>query len=225
MWSNSVHGLRYSGLSIATAVLESIVRSGGEPVPMFQLTAMDDAERYAGLDGIVLPGGADVAPQRFGAAPDRHTGVADYAGQDDADAKAIRAAIELDIPALLICRGMQLFNVECGGTLVLHSPTEPINHVGSVHPVRPEAGSLLADVWDGETREVSSYHHQSVDRLGAGLRIVGMAPDGTVEALELPGKRILAVQWHPEDRAATDSADSALFDWIVAEACKGVRVG
>lgn len=223
MWSNQVHGLRFDALAVASAVLEGIVRAGGEPVPMFALTAMDENERYGFLDGLVLPGGADIDPARYGRTADEHTSPADYPVQDDADAGAIRACLERNIPALLICRGMQLLNTEFGGTLHLHAPSEPINHVGSIHPVTPEPGSLLADVWDGGIRQVSSYHHQTVDEVGAGLTVTGHAPDGTVESLEIPGKPLLAVQWHPEDRAATDPTDAQLFEWIVDQARQRVN--
>lgn len=225
MWSNSVHGLRFHGLAVATAVLESIVRAGGEPIPMFPLTALDDDERYATLDGIVLPGGADIDPTRYGAAPDELTALTDHPGQDEADLQVIRNCIERRIPALFICRGMQLLNVECGGTLTQHASTDPIDHVGSIHPVTATEGSLLAQAWGDTERDVSSYHHQTVEVVGAGLRTTATAPDGAVEALEIEGLPILAVQWHPEDRSATEHTDAALFEWLVAQARDEVCIG
>jgi putative glutamine amidotransferase len=225
MWSGSVHGLRFHGLAVATAVLESIVRAGGEPIPMFPRTVLDDDERYGSLDGIVLPGGADIDPARYGAEPDELTALTDHPGQDEADAAVVRNCIERRIPALLICRGMQLLNVECGGTLSQHAATDPIDHVGSIHAVTAAHGSLLAQAWGATERTVSSYHHQTVAEIGAGLRVTATAPDGVVEALEAEGLPILAVQWHPEDRSATEQADAALFEWLVARTREEVRVG
>lgn len=225
MWSNSVHGLRFDGLAVATGVLQAIVEAGGEPVPLFPLSRMEMAERLGVMDGIVIPGGADVNPARYGAEADERTGVTDYPGQDDADAQVIHACLQLDLPALMICRGMQLLNVEFGGSLQLHVPSEPLEHVGSIHQVAASPGSLLEAAWGAGEQDVSSYHHQAVDRVGEGLQVTGRAPDGTIEALEVPGKRILAVQWHPEDRAGHHAGDRAMFDWVVSEARVGVPVG
>ncbi|WPR64453.1 gamma-glutamyl-gamma-aminobutyrate hydrolase family protein [Glutamicibacter protophormiae] len=225
MWSNSVHGLRYDGLAVATGVLQAIVDAGGEPVPLFPHSPMELDERLEILDGIVVPGGADVNPNRYGAQHDERTGITDHPGQDDADARIIRACLERDLPTLLICRGMQLLNVELGGTLHAHLPTEPLDHVGSIHRVIAAEGSALRGAWGAAEQDVSSYHHQAVDRVGDGLVVTGRSEDGTIEALEVPGRRILAVQWHPEDRAAHHAGDRAMFDWIVAEARAEVPVG
>lgn len=220
MWSASAHGLRFSASVVANAVLAAIVRAGGAPVMLFPDAPFD----YARIDGIVLPGGSDIAPARYGQRPagDRVV-VTDFGGQDDADARAIAAAESLGVPALLICRGMQLWNVERGGTLHQHwegdgAHAQRTGHLGEVHRVAVEPGSALAGIVGGEPVEVSSYHHQAVDRVGDGLRVVARALDGCVEALEDPAADIVAVQWHPEDRAADVATDQALFDWLVARA-------
>lgn len=215
MWSNSVHGLRFDGLAAAVEVLHSIVRAGGEPVILFPGSETDPHERYEMLDGVVVPGGADVDPARYGATPDETTKVTDHPGQDEADLTVIRGCIERKIPLLLICRGMQLLNVDRGGTMIQHVPTEPINHLDSIHTVDVAQGSHLAEALHGENPMVSSYHHQGVGTVGEDLVVVGQAEDQVIEALELPGVPMVAVQWHPEDRARTCASDHALFQWVV----------
>ncbi|MGO1545026.1 MAG: gamma-glutamyl-gamma-aminobutyrate hydrolase family protein [Gulosibacter sp.] len=222
MSSAKITGLRYSGSVVANAVLEAIARAGGEPVIISPVVGSDI---WGQLDGIVLPGGSDINPARYGEEADESYAGTDFAGQDDADSRAIAAAEELGLPTLLICRGMQLWNVERGGTMIQHWPSEPQQHVDTIHEVDVEADSRLAqalapvqDGAGGGAVSVSSYHHQAVGRLGRGLRVVARGPDDCVEALEDPEHNIVAVQWHPEDRAATLPVDQALFDWVVREA-------
>lgn len=216
MSSGQVRGLRHSGSVVADAVLRSIAAAGGEPVIV---PPVIDSGLYSRVDGIVLPGGSDIDPKRYGQAPDEFYAGTDLAGQDDADAAAIAAAENLGIPALLICRGLQLWNVERGGTLFQHWPTSDVDHVGQVHPVSVEARSLLAEaLGTTENVDVSSYHHQAIDELGRGLRATSRGFDGCVEAVEDEEHTILAVQWHPEDRAETDAVDAALFKWIITRA-------
>lgn len=218
MWSGSVQGLRFDGIAVAVEVLRSIIRAGGEPVILFPGDDHADQSRYALLDGIVLPGGADVAPELYGEVPADTTQVAHYGGQDAAEMAVIRDCIELHIPLLAICRGQQLLNVACQGTLTQHLNTAEIDHVNSLHTVNLTDGSRIAAALGTVTPKVSSYHHQGVAKLGRGLRIVGRAEDGVIEAIEHESAPIIAVQWHPEDNAATLASDQALFDWVVREA-------
>ncbi len=131
----------------------------------------------------------------------------------------LAAATSLGLPVLAICRGFQLLNVEHGGTLTQDLPAHSVHRNGT-HEVELAAGSRLVDVLGPLPLAVSSYHHQAVRHVGAGLRVVGTAPDGVVEALEPadPGIELIAVQWHPEDSAAEDPRQQALFDWLVARA-------
>lgn len=221
MWSKHANGLRFSASVVANAVLAAIVRAGGSPVTIYPDAPFD----YSRVDGIVLPGGSDIAPSRYGQQPmGDEVKVTDFEGQDDADARAIAAAEQLGLPTLLICRGMQLWNVERGGTMHQHwesdsAVAQRTGHVGEVHDVAVEPDSALAQVFGGAaTVDVSSYHHQAVDRVGEGLRVVARAHDGCVEALEDPDARIVAVQWHPEDRADSVETDQVLFDWVVEQA-------
>ncbi|MBB5750580.1 gamma-glutamyl-gamma-aminobutyrate hydrolase family protein [Micrococcus sp. TA1] len=216
MWSDQIRGLRFSGSVVANAVLEAIVRAGGEPVLVFPGRAFS---RWDLIDGLVLPGGSDIQPGRYGQPAAEGLTLTDFRGQDDADARAIAWAEQSGVPSLLICRGMQLWNVERGGTLVQHWPAEALQHTGTVHDIVADPASRLGTALGGASGvDVSSYHHQAVDRIGDGLEVVARAPDGCVEALEDRSLEIVAVQWHPEDRAQTVHTDQALFDWVVEAA-------
>ena len=217
MWSNQIHGLRFDGSAVAAAVLRSVVRAGGEPLSLFAEGPSPATERLEGLDGLLVPGGYDVDPARYGEEPLDTTVVADSAAQDQFEADMLAAAIELGIPVLAICRGFQLLNVERGGSLIQDLPADS-PHRNSVHEVRVEPGSALASVLGASALPVSSYHHQAVDRVGEGLRVVGRAPDGVVEALEHESAELIAVQWHPEDTSEEDSLQQSLFDWLVLRA-------
>ncbi|MFC8494201.1 MULTISPECIES: gamma-glutamyl-gamma-aminobutyrate hydrolase family protein [unclassified Streptomyces] len=152
----------------------------------------------ARLDGLVVAGGADVEPVRYGAEPDPRTGPP-ARERDSWELALIDAALASGTPLLGICRGMQLLNVALGGTLVQHldGHVEAVGVIGR-HKVEPVPGTRYASLVP-ETAEVPTYHHQAVDRLGAGLAVSARAEDGTVEAVEAAGPVwALGVQWHPE---------------------------
>ncbi|MFE6621037.1 gamma-glutamyl-gamma-aminobutyrate hydrolase family protein [Streptomyces sp. NPDC057740] len=156
------------------------------------------AAAVARLDGLVVAGGPDVEPVRYGAEREPRTGPPARA-RDAWELALIDAALTAGVPLLGICRGMQLLNVALGGTLVQHidGHAEVVGAFGT-HAVKPVPGSLYAGVVPEETL-VPTYHHQAVDRLGEGLVPSAYADDGTVEAVELDsGGWVLGVQWHPE---------------------------
>lgn len=218
MWSAGIKGLRFAGVAVAVEVLRSIDRAGGEPVILFPASTDGAAGQVRRVDAVVIPGGSDVDPALYGQEPHSEYGPTDYEGQDAFELGIISACLEQGVPLLAICRGMQLLNVGRGGSLAQHLEPGEVQHKGEVHPVRIEAGSLLADVVGTLGADASSYHHQAVDALGAGLRVTARAADGVPEALELPGADVLAVQWHPEDLAARSASDHALFEWVVERA-------
>jgi putative glutamine amidotransferase len=176
-------------------------------VPDPALTANPD-EALDLVDALMLAGGADVDPASYGAACHPLTTDPDPL-RDAFEVALVRRALERDLPLLGICRGMQVLNVACGGTLHQDLPEllahddhrrVPGSFDGADHDVRLLAGSLAARAAGEEHHATKSHHHQGVDRVGDGLQVTGWADgDELVEAIELPGRRFaLGVQWHPE---------------------------
>jgi putative glutamine amidotransferase len=176
---------------------------------------IEEPDEALGLvDGLMLAGGADIDPSSYGQPAHANT-VETVPERDAFELVLTRAAIARDMPLLGICRGMQLLNVACGGTLHQHLP-DLYGHgehrrvlgsfEGSEHDVRLREGSLAADAAGEIVHSSCSHHHQGVDRLGDGLVVSGVsALDDLVEAIEMPARRfVLGVQWHPEaDEAST----------------------
>jgi putative glutamine amidotransferase len=185
--------------------VDAIVRAGGLPVVLPVIDPDDVPELMRFLHGIVLTGGGDVEPSRYGHAPASENWGVDPA-RDDFEEAILRHALERDLPVLATCRGMQLVNVAMGGTLVQHIPAvsdqlhsqEPHWREG-IHRVKIEPDSHLAEALGATELDVNSLHHQAVLEPAPGMRAVAWADDDTVEAIELPGNRhLVAVQWHPE---------------------------
>jgi putative glutamine amidotransferase len=205
--------------------VDAVRRAGGR---IALLTTPDGAEAKEVLDpfdGLLLLGGGDVEPHRYGA-PEHPTLYGLEPDRDDLELRLAREADARGMPTLAICRGFQVANVAFGGTLVPHLPdvegTEPHGTPGGgtpvLHDVDVEAGSRLADVTGARTLSCASHHHQAVDRLGDGLLVTGRTSDGVVEAFERPGGWFVGVQWHPEDTAAEDPAQQRIFDALVRSA-------
>lgn len=214
--------LRFSATVVAEAICEAVWAAGGEPLTLHgpaEDAAAEILSRLADFDGVLIPGGADVEPARYGAIPDPRTHDT-VSFQDDFDFAVTHAVLEAGIPALAVCRGMQVLNVAAGGTLVQHVEESTTAHRNAVHPVSVHAGSRLHAIVGAETIEVSSYHHQALGRLGVDLVVTAVADDGVIEAVEHRHADIVAVQWHPEDRHATSATDAALFADLVDRARK-----
>ncbi len=185
--------------------VESVERAGGLPVVL----PVIDPEAVPGLvravDALLLTGGGDVQPARYGAKPIDETRGVDPA-RDDFEIRLLEVAMECDLPLLATCRGMQLLNVALGGSLIQHVPDATgQNHDRvdvwrePVHRVKVEPDSHLAEALGRTEVEVNSIHHQAVDEPAPGTRAVAWADDGTVEAIELEGSpHVVSVQWHPE---------------------------
>ncbi|GAA1401302.1 gamma-glutamyl-gamma-aminobutyrate hydrolase family protein [Kitasatospora putterlickiae] len=225
-FSATTSALRYAAEVNARALIESVWRAGGEPATIHPYApggTADPAEVAARLDrfdGVLLPGGGDLAPHRYGHA-DAHESVYDVDdAQDGFDLEVARRALRTGLPLLAICRGLQVVNVALGGTLHQDMGGADREHRHLVHPVSVRPGSTVAVALGAERVEASCYHHQRVDRPGAGAEVTAEAADGTPEALELPGAAgwFAAVQWHPEDTADRDPANQGLFDALVRAA-------
>ncbi|MGK2854513.1 MAG: gamma-glutamyl-gamma-aminobutyrate hydrolase family protein [Microbacteriaceae bacterium] len=212
--------LRFSATLAAEAICEAVWAAGGEPVILHGPAADPTSElpsRLSSFDGVLLPGGADLEPCRYGADPATETKDT-VAFQDDFDLGITTALIDTAIPMLAICRGMQVLNVALGGTLVQHL-TDSVHH-SSIHAVQIDTGTRLHTIVGADTIDVSSYHHQAIDRLGHDLTVTATSADGVIEAVEHRRADIVAVQWHPEDRHTVSPTDAALFADLVDRARK-----
>ena len=194
----------------------SVAAAGGLPVELNRDADVPDL--ISRLDALVLTGGADIDPDRYGATPSPDLGSTEP-DRDGWELALFAAARAARVPVLGICRGLQLVNVACGGTLVQHVGLDDgVGHPHfdddrwmRVHKVSIEPGSRAAAIYGSEVA-VNSLHHQIVDRIGDGLTATAWADDGAVETLELPGHDVLAVQWHPEMlRPGPDPS----FSWLI----------
>ena len=208
--------LRALGIDVyVTDYAQAISDAGGLPV---HLPLHVDPLDYAGrLDGLLLVGGADVDPARYGAEPETDIYPPEPA-RDRVELGFIDVAIEDRLPVLGICRGLQLLNVWAGGTLHQHVPEHARYDVAPadrVDELTVEAGTRLHEMY-GPTHVVNSLHHQTVDRVAEGWIVTARSADGMVEAMEWPGHDVIGVQWHPEllPGASTDP----LFAWFVERA-------
>ena len=217
--------------TIAHCFTEGIVAAGGMPVvlPLTEDESVID-EAVALCDGFALPGGQDVDPARWGV--EGYDPALLCPERDRFEFALVERVLAADKPLFTTCRGTQLLNVACGGTLCMDVPSLGApegmvqwRHTGILttpaHPVDVEPGSLLSRCVGGAKQiQVNSAHHCCVDRLGEGVRLVGRATDGVPEAIELPGKRFcLGVQWHPEYTWPVLGSDRDLWRAFV-DACR-----
>lgn len=196
---------------------ERALREAGiEPVRI----SLDTPPPVESLDGLVLAGGTDINPARYGQQAAPETDQPDDQ-RDEVETRLLEGALAQGIPVLAICRGMQLFNVVHGGTLIQHLPAGGAHQVKQpdavAHTVHVARGTRLAAILGEGEHGVNSRHHQAVDRPGHGLIVSAIAPDGVIEALEKSGDSFaVAVEWHPEDRIFASAGDRRLFEAFAA---------
>jgi putative glutamine amidotransferase len=186
---------------------------------------VEPEEVLAPFDGLLLAGGGDIEPARYGAA-DHPAQYGTDPDRDELELALARAAVRSGTPTLGICRGVQLLNVAFGGTLVQHLP-DGDGHVQhrdeakqALHGLRIEPGSRLAQAVGQVEAEGLSHHHQALDRLGDGFRPVAWAPDGLVEGIERDQGWTVGVLWHPESTAQRDPAQRRLLGAFVEVASR-----
>lgn len=233
-FSASASALRHRAEVAARALVESVYAAGGEPLlvhphaPDGVVAEAEVRERLAFADGVLLPGGGDLAGRWSGQG--EHETLYDVDEEQDAfDLAVARVCLQDGVPLLAVCRGLQVVAVALGGRLVQDmtelaaSADSPgpaaADHRHRVHTVTVDPGSSLAQVVP-PSLEVSCYHHQCVGRPGEGMVVAARAEDGTPEAFTIPTARgwFLGVQWHPEDTAATDPVQAAVFAAFVRAA-------
>jgi putative glutamine amidotransferase len=225
----SRHPVAYAGVKF----LDAVHRAGGEPLVVAPRELDDDdAKRLLGhADGLLLIGGPDVNADLYGAKLGQH----DYPApkiEDRFEIQLIRTAVELRVPTVAVCRGIQVVNVALGGTLQQHItgregllahsspgfPKPPAGTIGPINEMTIEPTSRLARILDATTVYGACSHHQALGRIADGLRPVGTSADGLVEAVEHEDAPLVAVQWHPEDTAAKDPQQQRIFDVLVERA-------
>jgi putative glutamine amidotransferase len=197
--------------------LRTLDAAGAIPVVLPPVATDHLAPLLERLDGLCLSGGPDLDPAAYGA-PDRHVELGPTEPSLDAfELSLVKQGLQRGLPILAVCRGSQALNVACGGTLHQHIPghrqSEPAT--ATTHQVEIEPRSRLHRMVRTRALDVNSFHHQAVDEVGEGLRVVARAPDGTIEALEGAGFTV-GVQWHAE----TLAAHLPLFEALVTAASR-----
>jgi putative glutamine amidotransferase len=218
---------------VNASYLNAVQQAGGAPIPLApQLTPAARAEILRRVQGVLLTGGGDVDPARFGETPHPTTAEVSPA-RDTLEIELTRWALAQHVPLLAVCRGLQVLNVALGGSLYQDIPSEPgspLDHSQAglqgrarhipTHHVKVRDGSRLAGILGALEVDVNSFHHQAIKRLGGRLADVAWAPDSIIEGVELtePDQFVVGVQWHPEELVGSDRAALNLFAALVQRA-------
>jgi putative glutamine amidotransferase len=217
------------GYGVPKLYLDALRRAGARTAILSPGEEGTPEEILDPFDGLLLVGGGDIDPARYGGGSNDHLyGI--EPDRDEFEIQLIRAADRMALPTLCICRGMQVMNVAFGGSLHQHLPDvpgmiqhgAPIEGTLTIHDVDPLAGSRLAAVTKAGSLASASHHHQGIDHLGEGLEATGRTEDGLIEAIEriVPDQEdtraswMVGVQWHPEETAERDPAQQSLFDGL-----------
>lgn len=213
------------------AYVTAVERSGAIPLVVPPLVNATDAWHIVDtVDALLLTGGEDVEPARYGEQPHPTVGEVN-AARDATEVALVTAARERRLPTLAICRGIQLLNVAFGGSLVQDIPSQrpdAANHDpesargDAVHDVSLEPGSRLAAIAGATALRVNSFHHQAVDRVAEGFRVTAWSPDGVIEGMEWGADDwwAVAVQWHPEELTR---GGGGIFEAVAREASRAER--
>jgi len=210
--------------------VRAVLAAGGLPIIFVPDLSRDETvELFGDCDGLLLTGGEDVDPARYGAAPHPKLGTIDTR-RDENELALITEARARDLPILGICRGIQVLNVAFGGTLIQDLPTQrpgaidhdpPTGRDVRSHRISVTEHSRLAEILGEVEFDANSFHHQAIDRIGEGLTVTAVAPDGVVEGVESTDAHewIAAVQWHPEELVhQPDAAELRLFAALITAA-------
>jgi putative glutamine amidotransferase len=218
------------GYGVPENYVDAVRRAGGYAVLVLPGEERSPAEILERADALLLVGGGDVEPSRYGARPDS-TVYGLEPDRDELEIGLLREGDRRELPTLCVCRGMQVMNVAFGGSLIQHLPDDgrfaphgtPSGEDRLVHEVELDPGSRIATATQETRLSCASHHHQGVaeDGIGEGLVVTGRSPDGLVEALERTRGWMLGAQWHPEESAAEDPAQQRLFDALVERARDG----
>lgn len=204
----------------------SVIRAGGIPF-IIPCTTVDDVidAQLDQIDALILSGGQDVDPIHYGEEPLKALG-AIFPDRDYFDMKLIEGALERKLPIMGICRGYQVMNVYFGGTLyqdLSYQENAVIKHDQVDQPSLPthtailEKNQFLYKIFEEEKIRVNSFHHQTVKKLGEGLEVAAVAPDGVLEAYACPSKKIYAMQFHPEMLLEKYEGFAKIFEFFVKQ--------
>lgn len=221
------------------AYKRAVERAGAEPFLLSEAAGSQQLDvALRGVDGLLLPGGADVDPAEYGGRDHPSLSKAPPA-YDRLELEAARLALRDHVPTLAICRGIQVMNVALGGTLwedvpeqyqptgpaIAHRQTPPHPRSEATHPVDFKDGSLLANLIGARMTPTNSMHHQALRRVAHDLVVVGQTRDGIIEAVEARSQHpfYVGVQWHPEEMVEVDEPSRKLFSEFVANAARRAR--
>ena len=212
--------MRGKPFAAAQTYFRAVERAGGTPLMVPPIPGLIDdlPALLSRVDAVVFHGGGDVDPRHYGQEATEESLYGIVAEHDEMELAMMSAAIDANTPVLAICRGLQVLNVALGGTLVQDIGNEDHWHHFTVNELEP--GSRIAKAMGTDRPErCHCVHHQALDRIGDGLRVIGRHASGMVHAVELDGARwIVGTQWHPEDSAHEDPQQQALFDELIHQA-------